>query len=100
MQNHLHFQGNDMIISSEELSEELLNDLLDCANPGPADDAIDYVRNKYKITGNTVDCKNYLKGCGAWDDDELSDHNLNLDRLVWLTGCDLKEKNEAYFSTY
>ena len=31
---------------------------------------------------------------------ELADHEANLDRLVWLTGCALAEQGEAYFSAY
>lgn len=41
-----------------------------------------------------------LASYGAWDDEQLADHDENLRRLVWLTGCDLRETGEAYFSTY
>ena len=28
---------------------------------------------------------------GAWEDDELQDHDTNLSRIVWLAGCDIAE---------
>ena len=31
---------------------------------------------------------------------ELADHEENLAKLVWLTGCDLSETGEAHFSAY
>jgi len=33
-----------------------------------------------------------LKEYGAWDADELADHEANLDRIVWLAGCDIREE--------
>lgn len=34
-----------------------------------------------------------LKEYGAWDDDELADHEHNLQRLVWLAAGDIVEGN-------
>jgi folate-binding Fe-S cluster repair protein YgfZ len=34
----------------------------------------------------------YLKEYGTWDADELADHDANLDRIVWLAGCDIREQ--------
>jgi len=36
-----------------------------------------------------VDC---LKDYGAWDEKELSDHEANLDRLLWVACGDIVEK--------
>ena len=33
--------------------------------------------------------KDELKEYGAWDDDELADHDANLARLVWLAAGDI-----------
>jgi len=33
-----------------------------------------------------------LRGYGAWDETELADHDANLNRLVWIAGCDLAEE--------
>ena len=35
-----------------------------------------------------ADC---LKEYGAWDDDELSNHDYNLSRLLWIACCDISE---------
>jgi hypothetical protein len=32
-----------------------------------------------------------LKECGAWDSEELADHHQNLQRIVWVAACDLRE---------
>jgi len=34
-----------------------------------------------------------LRDYGAWDDDELSDHDDNLDRLLWIACGDIVEGN-------
>lgn len=102
----LHFSGTDFAVYSEDLDPQLLSDLLDCSGPGAADAAVAYVIQHHDISGDAEQCKAYLRGYGAWDDDELADHNENLSRLVWLTGCALAETGEAgempgaYFSAY
>lgn len=32
-----------------------------------------------------------LREYGAWDDADMIDHEANLQRLVWLAGCDITE---------
>lgn len=97
----LHYEGTDWDIQAGELAPSLLEDLLDCGAPGqPADGAVDYVMRTYKVTGVPEDCRNMLRPYGAWEDDELQDHDENLRRLVWMTGCDLRETGDAYFSGY
>jgi len=32
-----------------------------------------------------------LKEYGAWDASELADHEQNLQRILWLAGCDISE---------
>jgi hypothetical protein len=36
-----------------------------------------------------------LREYGAWDDDELSDHAQNLQRLLWLMAGDIVEEEAA-----
>jgi hypothetical protein len=99
--NALHFAGADWMVAASELAPALLQDLLDCGTPGQdASDAVAYVRQTYAVTGDPADCAAYLRTMGAWDEDELADHDVNLGRLVWLTGCDLREQGEAYFCNY
>jgi len=35
--------------------------------------------------------KNELSEYGAWDEVELSDHEQNIQRILWLAGCDIDE---------
>jgi len=98
--NSLHFDCHDFMIDSSELTPELLSDLSDCGASGGASEAVAYVRSHYSITGDTEVCAELLRPYGAWEDDELTDHNNNLDRLVWLAGCDLCESDEIYFAGY
>lgn len=58
---------------------------------------VGYVRSQFNVTGDPESCRKFLAGYGAWDDVELSDHESNLNRLVWLAGCDLRERGEIYF---
>lgn len=98
--NALHFAGSDFYLEASDLSPDLAEALTDCGRPGPADSAVAFVRSNWSVTGNPSECRDYLAGYGAWDDDELSDHEHNLDRLVWLTGGALAEGEAAYFSSY
>jgi hypothetical protein len=34
-----------------------------------------------------------LKGYGAWDDEELADHDENMLRLLWIAAGDIKEES-------
>jgi hypothetical protein len=33
-----------------------------------------------------------LKEYGAWDANELANHEDNLDRILWIAGCDIREE--------
>lgn len=96
----LHYAGQDWTIAAGELSPQLLADLHDCGGAGDASEAVDYVIRVYTVTGDESDCRAMLASYGAWDDGQLADHDENLRRLVWLTGCDLRETGEAYFAAY
>ena len=97
----IHYAGQDFWLTSSDIPADLDEALRECGVPGRnADPYVDQVLERWAITGNESDCAKYLYGYGAWEDDELEDHQHNLRRLVWLTGCDLVEHNEAYFYTY
>ncbi|MGO4440307.1 hypothetical protein [Rhizobium sp. RAF56] len=96
----LHFCGRDFMLSRSELSEDLAEALEDCGRSGDASEAVAFVLAIYEVTGEIDDCRAMLAPYGAWDDAELSNHPKNLERLVWLAGCDLREQGEIYFSGY
>jgi hypothetical protein len=38
------------------------------------------------------DAKTELKETGGWDDDELQDHDTNLDRILWIAAGDILDR--------
>jgi folate-binding Fe-S cluster repair protein YgfZ len=34
-----------------------------------------------------------LKEYGAWDAEELANHEENIQRILWIAGCDIKEES-------
>lgn len=97
----IHFAGSDFTLDLEDVPPEHRDDLLDCGAGGQdALPAVTHALSQIAVTGDEADCRAYLHGYGAWEDDELADHATNLERLVWLTGCALREGESAYFSTY
>lgn len=87
----LHFGAYDTFDSSM-FEPGFLSDLRDCAEPGQeASGAVAYVMREYVVTGDAEAVRACLKGYGAWEDDELGDHETNLGRMVWLLGGNLRE---------
>ena len=41
--------------------------------------------------------REYLRGFGAWDDDELASHDDNVRRLFWVICGDMNESGEREF---
>lgn len=69
-----------------------------CSHPGPCDADVALLRqapaiqrqlNRLKPT-LVADC---LREYGAWDGDELADHDLNLNRLLWIAANDISEEH-------
>ena len=61
---------------------------------GACDADIDWLRKQPHIAKQLDDIdpallKSELKEWGAWDDDELSEHEANLARILWLACGDL-----------
>ena len=67
-----------------------------CAHPGQCDADVAALR-KNKTIAKQLDAlppdlvRDSLREYGAWDDEELSDHDANLDRLLWIACCDVAE---------
>lgn len=97
----IHFAGSDFFLAADDVCNDLRDALKDCGRGGQdATEAVAFVRSQFRVTGDEADCKSYLRGYGAWEDDELEDHDNNLERLVWLTGCALNKGEDAYFCAY
>jgi hypothetical protein len=80
-------------IGSIQLSED---DIQSVPNSGPADESIRALRAKPEIIEelreiDPIELVKELLEYGAWDDKELSNHNDNLDRILWCAISDIKE---------
>jgi hypothetical protein len=74
-----------------------LEDAESASHQGPCDEDVSALRKVPYIAKQLDDLKPetvraFLKEYGAWDADELADHETNLDRIVWLAGCDIREE--------
>ena len=98
----LHYAGEDWAMDKADFPAPVLESLLECGVGGrAADPFVAEFQAAHIVTGNPDDCRAYLKGYGAWESEELADHEANLTRLVWLTAGALWESDEsAYFCTY
>lgn len=64
---------------------------------GPADSSIEEILQFYNIECDSEELKKFLKNYGAWDSEDLKDHDANIMRLVWLSALDCKEQKTTYF---
>ena len=67
------------------------------AHSGACDDDIAYLRTVPAIRGQLAKLdpetlRKELREYGAWDDMELSDHNANLSRWLWIACGDITER--------
>lgn len=78
------FSGNYGIELNITLNEARIG-----AHPGQCDDDIAYLRTVPRIRRQLAkiipeNLRRELKEYGAWDDDELTDHDANLSRILWI----------------
>jgi hypothetical protein len=71
-----------------------------CAHPGPADADVAALRTNPLIRRqldklNPEIVRDSLREYGAWDAEELADHDQNLSRLLWIACGDIAEGNHA-----
>lgn len=88
----LDFQGEDLVIHPEDVAEDPYQHLVDLSS---REDLLIF-RLGYGVSGQPVDCRNYLRVRGL----SVEDHDTNLDTLVWLTGEQFRRGHPVHFSTY
>lgn len=67
---------------------------------GQCDDDIAWLRQQKNIDEQLCalseeDVRSELEEYGAWDDEELADHDANLSRVLWLACGDIREQAEG-----
>lgn len=67
------------------------------SHPGQCDDDVlalsrvpTIARQLRKLSPDSV--RRELSEYGAWSADELSDHDANLQRILWIAACDINER--------
>jgi len=81
--------GNDLRLT--------LKDANLCTHPGDCENDVKGIMNKPYIKKQLAaldkdQLKKELGEYGAWDDEELNDHEQNLVRWVWLSAGDISEE--------
>ena len=75
-----------------------LEEAKSCTHPGPCDEDVlllSRTRNIWRQLAK-VDAavlREELKQYGAWSDAELSNHNENLQRILWIAAGDIVERH-------
>lgn len=69
-----------------------------CSHPGPCDADVAELRQVPAIRRQLDQLKpelvaECLREYGAWDDEELADHQANLNRLLWVATNDIAEEH-------
>lgn len=75
-----------------------LADARSCSHSGQCDEDVAYLRTKPAFRRQiarldpkrVADC---LSEYGAWEPEELQDHDVNLSRLLWIACCDISEEH-------
>jgi hypothetical protein len=92
--NYFDYLDSTGYILASELPDECISD---CSAQGSVDEAVEYWVKQLDFEAPEQNVKEYLGCFGAWDDDELSDNDSNLQRLLWVVCCDLKEERKAQY---
>ena len=66
----------------------------DCSASGAVDEAVEYWVKKLGFDVPEPKAAEWLREYGAWDAEELADHEANARRVLWLACGDVKEKGE------
>lgn len=84
-----------------ELFFRSIQDAASCSHSGPCDLDVEALMGQGYISEQLAKIdpailRGELREYGAWDDDELADHDANLMRLVWIAACDVAEDPDTY----
>ena len=80
------FKGRE---STRQLPPECI---ADCSGSGDATANVHYWVDRLEFDGPKDLFKEYLKGFGAWDAEQLKDHDENKMRVLWTWACNCSEE--------
>lgn len=80
--------GNDLNITKK--------DALTCSHSGDCENDVKFLMSSPKIKRqldklDKTQLKKELSEYGAWDENDLNDHEQNLVRWLWISCCDISE---------
>ena len=88
------FKGRE---STRQLPPECI---ADCSGSGDATANVHYWVDRLEFDGPKDLFKEYLKGFGAWDAEQLKDHDENKMRVLWTWACNCSEDPGSYDYLY
>lgn len=65
----------------------------DCSHSGQCDDDVSYWKNRLNLQIDSELLRRELKEYGAWNSEELSNHDDNLLRIIWIAAGNLRDEN-------
>jgi len=74
--------------------------IADCSGSGDATEAVEYWVKHLEFDGPKDLFKEYLEGYGAWDDEQLKDHDENKMRVLWCWACNCFDDPGSYDYLY
>jgi len=79
------FDGRE---STRQLPAECI---ADCSGRGDQTKNVEFWVERLNFDGPVELFKEHLKEYGAWDDEQLKDHDENKQRVLWIWACDCDE---------
>jgi hypothetical protein len=71
--------------------------IADCSHSGACDADVAFWAERIDFSGlDPENLKCELAEYGAWDAEELADHEMNCQRMLWLACGDIQENPEMY----
>lgn len=90
LDNYPNYNNCDLSLTSRDVNL--------IAQSGRNDDAVAFVKSKRYVKRqlkqiDPVSLSKELREHGAWDDEQLQDHEENLTRWIWMSAWDISERN-------
>ena len=87
---NIWFNGRDSI---RQLPTECI---ADCSGSGDHTDDVKFWVEELNFDGSVELFKEHLEQYGAWDDEQLKDHEENKQRVLWIWATDCAENPDDY----